>query len=155
MKHAWFAAACVMALSTAAASAQGLRLYEHAGSGTRALVPAAWRAGQPDGTLEGGARFLSPDGSAAQAVWGTARPIGNLHDHMQLLAEAGGIRVTYAPRRRGWFVLSGYRGNRIFYMKAIRACGRVHHVSLEYPARLKRSYDPLVTTISQSLQARC
>ena len=44
-----------------------------------------------------------------------------------LIANAGGYdEVTYHPRGRSWFVLSGYRGDQIYYEKVMFSCRARH-----------------------------
>jgi hypothetical protein len=41
-----------------------------------------------------------------------------------MLTHAEGYEdITHQPRGRSWFVLSGYRGDQIYYEKAIFSCG--------------------------------
>jgi hypothetical protein len=64
-----------------------------------------------------------------------------------LLANAGGYdELTYRPRGRSWFVLSGYRGQDIYYEKVMFSCvGRVVNVfAITYPAIKRDLYDPVV-----------
>lgn len=131
-----------------------LQFYQAAEGGTRALVPSSWRAEAafPD---QPGVRFVSPDGSARMAVWSVPDKGISLSAYMREIAEAGNVRVTYAPLRRNWLVLSGYRDDLIFYAKVVRACGRLHHAALEYPRAQKRAFDSLVRRVSHSLGARC
>ena len=136
------------------ANAQSLRLYRDADFGTTALVPATWRESTGEGG-QMGAQFVSPDGSARIGVWAIADDGRDLRSYMRTITQKGDVRVTYDPLRRRWFVLSGLRGGRIFYTKVLRACGRLHHVALEYPAAEKRAFDSLVTRVSHSLRARC
>jgi hypothetical protein len=142
------------AMLSSRAEAQELRLYRDVEFGTTARVPATW-AQSADETQQGGMRFVSRDGSARMAVWSIADRGRSLRDYMREIAAAGNVQVTYSPLRPGWFVLSGMRGGAIFYTRIMRACGRLHHVALEYPAARKRALDALVTRVSRSLGARC
>ena len=99
----------------------------------------------PDSNWKGN-RFLSPDGSSwlnAYASWTATEPITS---HMQSVAFAEGETVTYLRGERDWVAVSGIKGDRIFYRKAVIACGGKvwHHVVFEYPITLKRQMDPFV-----------
>jgi serine/threonine-protein kinase len=61
--------------------------------------------------------------------------------------------VTYRQRGRSWTVVSGYRGDQIYYRRANLACGgaRWHLIDLNYPASEKRRMDATVTYISRHL----
>ena len=64
-----------------------------------------------------------------------------------LLANAGGYdELTYRPRGRSWFVLSGYRGNNIYYEKVMFSCagGVVNVLAITYPTDQRDLYDPVV-----------
>ncbi|AZO07154.1 MULTISPECIES: hypothetical protein [unclassified Mesorhizobium] len=63
-----------------------------------------------------------------------------------------GEEVTYGKAGKNWAVLSGMKGDKIFYRRSV--FGRkdvIHSVFIEYPAALKAKYDPLVGTIAGSL----
>ena len=51
-------------------------------------------------------------------------------------------------------MVSGYNGDRIFYRKAMLACGgrSWHHLAFEYPADQKRPFDQFVTRASYALK---
>jgi len=62
---------------------------------------------------------------------------------------------NHEREERTWIVVSGYIGDRIFYRKAMLACGGQvwHHLAFEYPAIQKRAFDLFVTRASYALQA--
>lgn len=63
------------------------------------------------------------------------------------MENAGGYdELTYRPRGRSWFVLSGYRGDTIYYEKVMFSCrGRVVNVfAITYPVNERDIYDPVV-----------
>ena len=66
---------------------------------------------------------------------------------MQSVAFAEGETLTYLRGERDWIAVSGSKGDRIFYRKAIITCGGKawHHIAFEYPIALKREMDPYVT----------
>lgn len=110
-----------------------------------AMVPPNWQLQPPNSNWKGN-RFLSPDGSSwlnAYASWTDTEPITS---HMQSVAFAEGETVTYLRGERDWIVVSGTKGDRIFYRKAVIACGGKvwHHVAFEYPITLKQQMDPFV-----------
>ena len=72
-----------------------------------------------------------------------------------LLANTGGYDVTtYVPRGRTWFVISGYRGDDIYYEKVMFSCaGSVVNVfAITYPQGLRRQYDPVVEKMEDSFR---
>jgi hypothetical protein len=64
-----------------------------------------------------------------------------------LLSNAGGYDyMTYRPRGRNWFVISGYRGDDIYYEKVMFSCGGkvVNVFAITYPSSSRQMYDPVV-----------
>jgi hypothetical protein len=63
-----------------------------------------------------------------------------------------GEKVTYSKTGKNWAVLSGTKGDKIFYRRSVFGKEDViHSVFIEYPAALKAKYDPLVGAIAASL----
>ena len=54
--------------------------------------------------------------------------------------------MTYHPRGRSWFVLSGYRGDQIYYEKVMFSCQQdiVNVIAITYPVAERKLYDPIV-----------
>jgi hypothetical protein len=141
-----------LAVAVGAAAAKDLLPYQDGRSGAATVVPADWRELPPDERWRG-TRFVSPDGSSWLAVY-AAPKIGSIQAHMDATIRVDGETITYLVRRPGWLVVSGHKGDRIFYRKAILGCGGTvwHHIALEYPVGMQRSYDPLVSVVSRSLE---
>src|SRR5215510_8256421 len=79
------------------------------------MVPPNWQLQPPDANWKGN-RFLSPNGSSwlnAYASWTDTEPITS---HMQSIAFAAGETVTYLRGERDWIVVSGTKGDRIFFI---------------------------------------
>jgi hypothetical protein len=111
-----------------------------------ALVPPAWQLQPPDPNWKG-KRFISPDGSAWLAVYSFPTANESIASHMQSVAFADGEALTYLRGERDWIVVSGSKADRLFYRKAIIACGGKvwHHIAFEYPIAVKREMDRFVT----------
>ena len=75
-------------------------------------------------------------------------PVGDesVAGHMKTLAFADEEVITFLQGERNWISVSGVKGNRIFYRKAIIACaGKTwHHIAFEYPADQKQRMEPFV-----------
>ena len=70
-----------------------------------------------------------------------------------LIAETPGYdRVTYSPEGRNWLVVSGYRGEDIFYEKYFVRDGIVEGFALEYPSSARELFDPIVETVEDSFR---
>ena len=61
-------------------------------------------------------------------------------------------QLEYEPMGRSWFVLSGVRGESIYYQKVLFACGGriINAFALTYPAQLRREFDAIVTMIEKN-----
>lgn len=117
-----------------------------------ALVPRDWRELPPQADWDGRG-FVSPDGKAWLAIYGAPQEDDRTDEHFRAVIQADGEDISYLRHGRRWLVVSGYKGDRIFYRRAILSCGDTvwHHVALEYPAERKKTYDALVTRIAASL----
>ena len=109
-------------------------------SSATALLPRA-----PDSL---GRRLVSPSGDAW--LWYFAVPV-----NARAGPPASTEQVTYQARGGDWIVTSGYRGNRIFYRRAMLACNNTkwRQIEFEYPASEKRLFDSFVTRTSYALRA--
>ena len=145
-------AGLVVAVTLTAADAQ-TRSNDPQRQGIPAVLPPGWilQPTDPNGHRK---HLTSPDGSASLTVL-EERADTNMASYMRSIAERDGERVTYGRRGRGWIVSSGFKGDRIFYRKAMLACGdRVwHQIAFEYPAAEKRAYDHFVTRAEKALAA--
>lgn len=72
-----------------------------------------------------------------------------LTDKGQLYAD-----VTYAPKGRDWFVLSGYRGGDVYYEKIMFSCNRrlVNVYAISYPSADRDRYDSIVERMENSFK---
>ena len=69
------------------------------------------------------------------------------HFKRWMIANAGGYEeITYQPRGRSWFVLSGYRGDQIYYEKVMFSCREriVNILAVAYPVAERDQFDPVV-----------
>ena len=100
-----------------------------------------------------GRRFHSEDATLEVYAWEnvdneTATSLKN-----RLVGSEGYTEVTYSPTGRSWLVLSGYRGDNIFYEKYFFRGGEVHGFGMEFPASAKPHYAPIVERIENSFRA--
>jgi len=73
---------------------------------------------------------------------------------MKSVVFAGeGETLTYVQGARSWIAVAGFKGSRMFYRKAILACGgRIwHHVAFEYPPEIKIHVDRFVQLAAEGL----
>ena len=67
----------------------------------------------------------------------------------------GALGIEHEREGRTWVVVSGLFGDRIFYRKAMLACGgrAWHYMEFEYPAGQKHAFDRFVTRSNAALGA--
>ena len=71
----------------------------------------------------------------------------------RLVGSEGYEDVTYSPRGETWLVLSGFRGDRIFYEKYFFNGGVISAFGMEFPADEKPFYAPIIERIEDSFRA--
>jgi hypothetical protein len=133
--------------------AEGWRSYHNDRFGTTADVPASWKIEPPPENGDGRI-FASPDGRARLIVNGSYAGVVDPDELGSRLEPMEGETISYKQRKGDWAVLSGTKGDRIFYRKTLLSCGGTvaNNVSLEYPASEKGRYDPLVAHVEASLK---
>jgi hypothetical protein len=148
------AAIAVFVLVSASASAERLRTYANVRFGTTAEVPADWTADPPPENGDGRI-FRSPDRRASLTVSGSLHIWDSIDQAMRIYEQPDkGEKITYRLRGPRSLVISGSRGEIIFYAKHILSCRDQiwNSIEIEYPARDKAVYDALVTRVSRSLR---
>lgn len=66
--------------------------------------------------------------------------------------QYAGAKITYAPVRRGWFILSGTIGDQEFYERVSFTCGGrlINSWAMIYPHAENRFYDRVVEAIART-----
>jgi len=101
--------------------------------------------------------FASPSSDAKFLVgaWNNARGQSPEGLKSWLIENVGGYDdTTYRPKGRSWFVLSGYRGDSIYYEKVMFSCGGslVNVFAITYPVVQRERYDPIVERIEDTFR---
>jgi hypothetical protein len=101
--------------------------------------------------------FVSRDAEAKLMVGAWNNEAGQTPSEFKqwVLDNTGGYdAMTYTPRGRTWFVISGYRGDDIYYEKVMFSCGGsvVNVLAITYPKGLRRHYDPVVEQMEDSFR---
>ena len=101
--------------------------------------------------------FASPSSDAKFLVggWNNTRAQSPEGLKRWLIENVGGYdETTYRPRGRSWFVLSGYRGDSIYYEKVMFSCGGslVNVFAITYPVDQRNLYDPIVERMEDSFR---
>jgi serine/threonine-protein kinase len=144
----------VALLLATSALAQDWRVYSNPRFGTRAEVPRDWTMG-PAPENDDGRVFTSPDGSASITVYGSLHVFDSIDEAMKIFeAPKDGETLTYAQRGPRAITVSGTRGERIFYRRAILTCRDQvwNGIAIDYPAARKQEFDALVTRVAKSLR---
>jgi len=103
-----------------------------------------------------GLSFYAPDEEAVISVWGSYNALDHRPKSYFAWArdEVGVVdNITYKRLTKNWLVISGYKGNMVYYEKTIFSCNfqRMTSVSITYPASHKKDYDGMVGKITKSL----
>jgi hypothetical protein len=117
--------------------------------------PSRFKPGRPPDNNDG--QSFSADDGAELAVWGSFNALE--HDVAGLEAflredMKPDEKITYRAAANNWLVLSGTRGDSVFYTRYILS----HRNEVEngfrisYPASLAATYDPIVARIAKSLK---
>ncbi len=116
------------------------------------LVPPGWSTQQVEGRNDV-IRYVSPDGAAVLTLHDLPRRGLSLREELADVSGSGGD-ITYRRVADSWFVISGYRDDKIFYTRVELACGgrRWHVAELTYPRRQKARLDAAVTHASHTLR---
>ena len=101
--------------------------------------------------------FLSPDKRAKIVVSAVENDEGfTLAGYRAaILGEFGGYeQLDYSPKGQSWFVLSGYRGENIYYQKVLFSCGgRIINVfSVTFPTADRAFYEGLVEVMEDNFR---
>ena len=158
-KHFWWAA-CVAAAVAASAPAyadkfaslgSGWQRYSNDLYGSEFDFPAHVFTAAPAPNSADGRQFTSDD--ATLEIFATPndkRETATSWRRHLLQEKQGYDHVTYAPSGENWFVLSGFRGEMIFYEKYLFRDGLIHAFGIEFPANAKPFYAPIIERIEDS-----
>jgi len=143
--------ACV-AQSQVFAQDFGWHRYNLAQTTTSVDVPAALFPVDGGPPAEGpGRMFRSADGSADLSIYALPNrgqsPDEFLRTHFRLPQRA----IVYRRVSNNMVTVSGFRGDKIWYARCNFANTQLRCVAMNYPARDKQQWDPIVTRISHSL----
>jgi hypothetical protein len=92
------------------------------GSNYFSIVPSNWHL-LPEDEQTHQRRFVSPSGDAWLSLYAQLPGSESIEAHLEEVRRGEHERITYERASRTWIVVSGYNGDRIFYRKAMLACG--------------------------------
>jgi hypothetical protein len=101
--------------------------------------------------------FASEDAEAKFLVGGWNNSAGQSPVSLKqwMIDNVGGYdETTYRPRGKSWFVLSGYRGDIIYYEKVMFSCEDrlVSVFAITYPVDQRDTYDPVVERMEDAFR---
>ncbi|HET7715873.1 MAG TPA: hypothetical protein VFK86_09610 [Bauldia sp.] len=135
-------------LSSNSARAEWLR-YKDPRFGTSTLYPSDLLSERT--ATETGATFSGTGGYLE--ISAAHRGIYSIRELRGLIAATPGYdNITYSPEGRNWLVVSGYRGDDIFYEKYFVKNGIVEGFALEYSSAARKVFDPVVETIEDTFR---
>ncbi len=139
--------------SPIAAQAGGWQTYRNDRFGATADIPAGWRMGEAPANDDGRV-FTSPDGRATITVSGSLDVLPRFQEIEIMTQPNAGETIDYKRQGRDWIVVSGRKGDRIFYKRSLLSCGGTvwNTVYLDYPAAEKAAFDPIVGHVAGSLR---
>jgi len=105
----------------------------------------------------GGQTFTSVDGRAKIVVFATlnSENFSPAQYRKIILKDFGGYdRMDYSPSGQSWFVLSGFRGENIYYQKVMFSCGNrvINALSITFPTAEKPHYEELIEIIEDNFK---
>jgi hypothetical protein len=128
--------------------------------GTRLAFPADVFSPEVSEKTAAGRTFVAEDAKLEVLAWPNVNGWSAKSLQQDLLRKPEYEDVTYSPSGSGWLVMSGYRGDRIFYEKYLFRGGMLHAFSIEFPAAAKPFYAPIIEhlednfRVAQSTNAR-
>jgi hypothetical protein len=140
-----------------AAAQKEWKSYKDERFGTTIEYPSDKFIPQPPPENGDGLRFITTDGAEF-----TVAAIHNVLDQNLAAIEGSALKdrpldekITYRDRGPNWIVLSGTKADVIFYERHLLSHrGKIiNDLEIIYPARLKSTYDPIVTRMSKSFHA--
>jgi len=144
------------ALSAATSAGAAQFTYTNQRFGTVCTFPdEIFSIREPEPENGDGQQWSAPDGASL-----TCSGIFNIDDDTpksfiaaEMASSEPGYKITYSKASKDWAVLSGVKGDTIFYERRLFGKdGVIRTVWIEYPPALKSKYDPLVGAIAGSLK---
>ena len=153
MKNAVLTATLVVVASACAAAAQPVRWTTFAipETGTAVDFPASIfteQAAKPDGY---GQQFRTSDGRADITVQATPN-VSHDSPAAFLAKKRPPARIQYKRVTSRFFVVSSYKGDKVWYDRCNFSGRLIHCVLINYPANEEYDWDGIVTRISLSLR---
>ncbi len=133
------------------------RSYENPRFGYLVSYPANLFSAINNPANTGGVVFKSEDGKAHITVSASINSQNQTPEsYVKWVTRESGLidLVTYSKSTKNWAVISGFKGNMVYYEKTIFSCNNrvLNWVTLLYPVSEKSLYDRLVGKVTKSLE---
>ena len=136
------------------AGTQGWSTYKNERFGFRLSYPGGLFTPKETPNNDSGAVWTSADGARLLATATPNESAETIESYKEFVMREsyGDARFDYMPTKDTWFVLSGQKGDTIFYERITFVCqGRyIYGWQANYPASQRRKYDPIVEAIHRS-----
>lgn len=137
---------------------EGWSVYRNARFGFQLSYPGGLFVEKETPNSDSGALWTSIDGGARLIATATPNDTGeSLESYRDFVMREtyADAKFDYTPLKDTWFVLSGQKGDTIFYERITFVCqGRyIYGWQANYPASQKRKYDAIVEAIHRSYKA--
>jgi hypothetical protein len=129
----------------------GWQAYENERFGTRLVYPSDFSPAEAPENGDG-RRFQSQDATLEVYAWQNVEGESAGTLKARLVGSEGYHDVTYSPSGRNWLVISGFRGDNIFYEKYFFRGDTIHGFGMEFPRSEKPYYAPIVEEIEDSFR---
>jgi hypothetical protein len=134
-------------------ASDGWQSYVNDRFGMRFDYPAELFTPEPPPTNGDGRTFRAADASLQIFAFQNIENETPASLERRLVGAEGYENVTYSPSGSGWLVLSGFRGETIFYEKYLFRGGIIAAFGMEFPSARKPFYAPMVERIEDSFRA--
>ena len=144
-----------LALFDCSARAGDWRTYQNDRYGTTIDYPSTFKP-QPPPDNDDGRVFKGADGADFR-VFASYNALdfdlAQYRDFTVKHLDAGAV-VTYQADGNDWFVISGTKGDKVFYERHLLSHGEqmTEGFVITYPASLKQTYDPIVARMAKSFR---
>jgi hypothetical protein len=130
------------------------RAYARARPGLGALVPRGWHAARHDPDVPG-SRFVSPMGDAWLHFYAVPANRDDIDQYWKGVSLLEGEDLRLLRRDRGRVEVSGFRGGRMYFRKAVLACREREWrlVEYEYAADAERASQTHVDRMSRAFDS--
>lgn len=138
-------------------SDEGWVTYKNERFGYSLYYPSALFEAEQPPENGSGLTFVSEDGRAKIVVFGVHNTdnLSPREYRRVLIDEFGGYdQLDYQPIGQTWFVLSGFRGDNIYYQKVMFSCSQriINVLSITFPTAEKPFYEGLIETIEDNFR---